>query len=136
MLDISVEHVLFVFAVFLLYRFMNRCNCNGFSVGGEISDTDAYNTLINNLSKNTIKKNKYKDYGYTFEINGQNYYKTKKNKNDPHVCEQSELAPIRTYEICNKGQYFCKHNTILNDTCMSRTDILNYIKAGVKNGEV
>jgi len=135
MLDISIEQVLlFVVAVFLLYHFMNRCSCtNRFSVGGQISDTDAYNTLINNLIKNKIK-DKYKDYGNTFEINGNTYYNTKK-RNNKSVCEEIEITPVRTYAICDKDKLFCKKN-ILDDTCMSRTDILNYITSGVKNGEI
>ena len=36
MTELKMEHVLIlVIAVFLLYHLMNRCRCNGFSVGSE-----------------------------------------------------------------------------------------------------
>ena len=36
MTELKMEHVLIlVIAVFLLYHLMNRCQCNGFSVGSE-----------------------------------------------------------------------------------------------------
>ena len=136
MLDISIElFLLFVVSVFLLYYFMNRCSCtNRFSVGGQIKDTDAYNTLINNLIKNKNKE-KYLDYpGHTFEINGNTYYNTKK-RNNKSVCEEIEITPVRTYAICDKDKLFCKKN-ILDDTCTSRNDILNYIKSNVTKGEI
>ncbi len=38
MAELKMEHILIlVIVVFVLYHFMGRCQCNGFSVGGELT---------------------------------------------------------------------------------------------------
>tara|TARA_B100001094_G_scaffold37020_1_gene31191 strand:+ start:19064 stop:19345 length:282 start_codon:yes stop_codon:yes gene_type:complete len=52
MAELKMEHVLILLiAVFLLYHLMNRCRCNGFSVGSMgIADEPADN-LVDTITK-------------------------------------------------------------------------------------
>lgn len=129
------KYIILILIILLLLIYNDNNNCiEYFTISNQnCSGSQLYNSILNDLINNQ-KQDKYKDYGRTFKINGQSYYKTKGYKNNPHVCEEAELAPIRTYKKCNKGQYFCKHNTFLNDDCVSRQQLLDAIKNEISNG--
>ena len=94
MLDASVGCVLFVFAVFLLYHFMNRCDCNGFSVGGGAMDgivgscsdvATSYQPLCGLLR---VPSERCSDY-YT-KSNGKGYFCLKDSDSWFYPCIQDE----------------------------------------------
>ena len=125
--------------IILLLLIYNDNNCiEYFTISNQnCSGSQLYNSILNDLINNQ-KQEEYHDYGRKFKINGQSYYKTKRDNNNPHVCEDADPVPgDRIYKICNKGEYFCKENNVLeNDDCVSRQQLLNAIRNEISNGEI